>query len=79
MAESQGVAYSHGRYVPIEQATIRCASLVWLLAWTAKTISPGVSISRPRAGVIRRHPGGKMLDTVTILNASMPASRSANS
>src|SRR3989442_4044714 len=63
----------------MDDAMSRCGSLVERRAMTAKVICPGCSIGSPCLREISLQRGGKMLETVTRLHFSMPASRNANS
>ena len=50
----------------------RFGSFVSLLAITTKTICPGWRIFRPSSAGTCLHPGGRMLETWTRLNFSIP-------
>ena len=64
---------------PIEEAISRCGSFVDVSATTVNRTWPAWSFFRPsfRDTILQR--GGKMLDTRTMLNSAIFASRSASS
>src|ERR1700736_558041 len=57
----------------------RCGSRVAASDITTNVTCPGFSRLIPSLRDMMRHPGGKMLDTRTRLQAAMPAERSASS
>src|SRR5438876_9512194 len=64
---------------PTVAAISRCGSRVAASDMTTKVTCPGSSRFMPCARGRMRHPGGKMLETRTRLQAAMPADRSASS
>src|SRR3989339_490044 len=68
---------SAGTATPIEDATILFGSFVEFLDMTRNTTCPGCSSLSPSSLETILHPGGRMLETDTRLNFSIPASLSA--
>src|SRR5271163_16294 len=70
---------SLGRASPMLAAIKRCASLVEFSLITVNATCPGLMCFKPSLREINLQFGGKIEDTRTMLQAAIPALRSANS
>src|SRR5450432_178782 len=70
---------SPGKAKPMLEAIKRCGSRVEFSLMTVNATCPGLICFRPSLRVINLQFGGKIEDTRTMLQAAIPALRSANS
>src|SRR5580700_8841633 len=70
---------SPGRASPTPAAINRCGSRVWFSLITVNATCPGLRCFKPSVREISLQCGGKIEETRTMLQAAMPALRSANS